>query len=150
MVNITSNKSVTSTAYHSHTHPHDRSHNPPQAIVLVQYDSKHVMRASIPDDPFEENIYNLIPMELAPTEKTLRYRSKFAGMARREYKAGIKPAASMGPAKVVVNPPSKFLKKSQLKNPSVSAGTFQFFFEFIFGSRARSKYLQSLCQKLQQ
>jgi hypothetical protein len=119
MSNSGSVKSVTSTAYHSHTHPHDRAHNPPQATVLVQYDAKHILRAPIPADPFDENVYSLIPLELPPPEQKSRYRSKFAGMARQEYKAGVKPAASMGPAKVAVNPPAQFLKKGTIKKPAV-------------------------------
>jgi len=110
---MSSAKGVTSTAYQSHTHPHDRAHNRPQATVLVHYDNTHLLRAPIPEDPFDENVYNLIPLEVASAEKMARYKSKFAGMVKEEYKTGIKQTASMGPAKVAVAPPEKFLKKGQ-------------------------------------
>ena len=66
---------------------------------------------TIPTDPFNENVYRLIPEEYVPPPKEVRYRSKFASQARQEYKVGTKFAASMGPAKVPVPAPTHYLKK---------------------------------------
>ena len=66
---------------------------------------------SIPSDPLMENVYKLIPEEYLPSPKDQRYRSKFAEQARKEYKANVKPAASMGPLKVPLPPKTEFLKK---------------------------------------
>jgi hypothetical protein len=73
--------------------------------------------AKIPTDPKQESIYRLIPVEIPPVAKQKVYRSIHADQAREEYKKGIKPAASMGPAKVLVNPPKNFLKKNEKHSP---------------------------------
>ncbi|KAJ3122178.1 hypothetical protein HK100_012089 [Physocladia obscura] len=65
-----------------------------------------------PADPFHESVYSLIPLEYESPAKQKQYRSKFADQARREYRTGLKPAASMGPAKVFVNGTDGFLKKN--------------------------------------
>jgi hypothetical protein len=76
--------------------------------------SKVVTRSHpIPSDPFEESVYGLIPQVIIPPSKAERYRSKFANQARVEYFSDRKQAASMGPAKVFVNPPQSFLKKGE-------------------------------------
>ncbi|KAJ3289949.1 hypothetical protein HDU79_003660 [Rhizoclosmatium sp. JEL0117] len=64
-----------------------------------------------PTDPFNESVYNLIPIEIIPPAKQKQYRSKFADQARKEYYTGLKNAASMGPAKVFVNGTDGFMKK---------------------------------------
>ena len=75
----------------------------------------------IPSDPFEESVYALIPQLVVPPAKAERYRSKFAGLARMEYHQDRKSAASMGPAKVVVNHPTHFLKKKDALQKEVSS-----------------------------
>lgn len=65
----------------------------------------------IPRDPMSENVYRLIPGEYNPPRKEKRYISQFATQTRNEYVAGVKPAASMGPAKVPLCPPKEYLKK---------------------------------------
>ncbi|KAI8915039.1 calmodulin-binding-domain-containing protein, partial [Entophlyctis helioformis] len=65
----------------------------------------------VPSDAHEENVYRLIPEEYVAPAKEQRYRSQFAEQVRQEYKSDCKPAASMGPAKVVVNHPSEFVKR---------------------------------------
>ena len=72
----------------------------------------------IPSDPFEESVYGLIPQVIIPPPKAERYRSKFANQARVEYFSDRKQTASMGPAKVFVNPPQKFLKKGEREKDS--------------------------------
>jgi hypothetical protein len=76
----------------------------------------------IPADPFEESVYALIPQLVVPPTKAERYRSKFANLARVEYHSDRKSAASMGPAKVVVNHPTQFLKKKESLNKAVPSG----------------------------
>lgn len=66
---------------------------------------------TIPSDPLLENVYRLIPEEYLPPPKDARYRSQFASQARKEYKANVKSAASMGPLKVPLPPKTDFLKK---------------------------------------
>jgi hypothetical protein len=87
--------------------------------------SKVVTRSHpIPSDPFEESVYGLIPQVIIPPPKAERYRSKFADQARVEYFSDRKQAASMGPAKVFVNPPQSFLKKGEREQKSGSKQHF--------------------------
>ncbi|KAJ3381975.1 hypothetical protein HDU84_004728, partial [Entophlyctis sp. JEL0112] len=51
-----------------------------------------------PVNALHESVYALLPEEYVAPAKQKQYRSKFAAMARREYTAGQKAAASMGPA----------------------------------------------------
>lgn len=104
---------VPSTGYHSHTGCKSNSLDVPRAFILVSYDSGHVPRGKIPQDPFDENVYNLIPLLLPPPEHHERYRSKFAKMVRREYKNGRKEAASMGPVVLSPSKPQNYLKKHE-------------------------------------
>lgn len=81
--------------------------------------SKVVTRSHpIPSDPFDESVYGLIPQVIIPPPKAERYRSKFANQARVEYFSERKQTASMGPAKVFVNPPQLFLKKGEREKNS--------------------------------
>ncbi|KAJ3417486.1 hypothetical protein HDV05_003350 [Chytridiales sp. JEL 0842] len=75
----------------------------------------------VPSDVYEESVYSLIPIEYTPPAKQGMYRSKYAGMARTEYKSGTKEAASMGPAKIAVRTTDGFLKKGdrEKKSPHV-------------------------------
>jgi hypothetical protein len=85
-------------------------------LIYIQMEASY----PIPSDPFNESVYALIPEVIIPPPKEERYRSKFAStfyifpiildQARVEYNQNRKSAASMGPAKVVVNDPSDFLK----------------------------------------
>ncbi|KAI9175246.1 hypothetical protein H9P43_006607 [Blastocladiella emersonii ATCC 22665] len=71
----------------------------------------HIYIPPIPQDPFDESVYNLIPIAITPPPKPPRHVSKFAGMARTEYRSGVKPMASMGPLRVVSFGPERFLRK---------------------------------------
>lgn len=82
----------------------------------------------IPANPAEENVYRLIPEEYVPPPKEKRYRSLYADQARSEYTCHRKNAASMGPAKVHVNPTSEFLKKGS-KIQFRAPGTLKMHFE---------------------
>ncbi|KAI8908364.1 calmodulin-binding-domain-containing protein [Gorgonomyces haynaldii] len=72
-------------------------------------------RVEIPQDPFLESVYALIPKEYIPPKKEARYKSKYADQARKEYVVDDKPAASMGPAHVPLNKPNDFMKKGDVR-----------------------------------
>ncbi|XP_067434461.1 enkurin [Thunnus thynnus] len=58
-----------------------------------------------------ESVYNLIPKERVPTQKPPRYMSKFRPMVVLEEKLSKDTMKTMGPAKVEVPSPEKYLKK---------------------------------------
>ncbi|XP_047468026.1 enkurin [Mugil cephalus] len=58
-----------------------------------------------------ESVYNLIPKEESPIQKPSRYVSKFRPNVVRESKSSKNAMRMMGPAKVEVPSPDKFLKK---------------------------------------
>ncbi|RKP19747.1 hypothetical protein ROZALSC1DRAFT_28687 [Rozella allomycis CSF55] len=72
---------------------------------------KYTNSSSVLDDPFQESVYRLIPEVVPEKPHPPLYKSIFSNMAKSEYTTGTKPAASMGPVKVKVNPPKEFLKK---------------------------------------
>jgi hypothetical protein len=76
-------------------------------------DTHKYVKNPVPNDPFEESVYALIPQLVIPPPQKERYRSNFADQARQEYVKGRKNTASMGPAKVIVNHPTRFLKKGE-------------------------------------
>ena len=78
---------------------------------------------AIPRDPFDENVYNILPDVIHIPDKKAMYKSIFAGDVKFQEKKGRKDAASMGPIKVHVNPPKEFLKK-HTGNALVKSGTF--------------------------
>jgi hypothetical protein len=123
---------VPSTGFNSHTHPHNHAHNQPISQVLVRYDAKHVPRSSIPNDPFTENVVNLLPIELSEAPKKDRYKSQFAPLAKAEYWSGRKQAASIGPAAVPKDVPNRFLKKGDglKKTEPAKKGACQLLFCF--------------------
>ncbi|KAI9356747.1 calmodulin-binding-domain-containing protein [Zopfochytrium polystomum] len=53
------------------------------------------------------------------------YRSKFAKEARKEYVSGMKPSASMGPAKVQVNKPDEFLRRGDRERKAPAATKYE-------------------------
>ncbi|KAJ3367929.1 hypothetical protein GGF31_006988 [Allomyces arbusculus] len=71
----------------------------------------HIYIPPIPDCVHDESVYDLIPIAVTPPPKPPRYVSKFAGLARDEYHAGVKPMASMGPLKVVSCGPERWLHR---------------------------------------
>ncbi|KAL7752942.1 hypothetical protein RI367_001392 [Sorochytrium milnesiophthora] len=84
-----------------------------------------IYTAPIPKDPLDECVYDLMPIFVPPEEKPARHRSKFAGMARQEYRTGTKPMASMGPIKAVATGPDIYLKKGdgEKVKPEVRKGS---------------------------
>ncbi|CAL1597462.1 unnamed protein product [Knipowitschia caucasica] len=68
--------------------------------------------------PPQESVYDLLPQEQVTFEK-LRYVSKFRPAVVQEEKLPRRPMRTMGPAKVEVPSPEKFLKKHS-KEPKVS------------------------------
>ncbi|ORZ34446.1 calmodulin-binding-domain-containing protein [Catenaria anguillulae PL171] len=71
----------------------------------------HIYIPPIPQDPFDESVYDLIPIAVTPPAKHARHVSKFAPLARQEYWSGTKPMASMGPLRVVSHGPERYLKR---------------------------------------
>jgi hypothetical protein len=71
----------------------------------------HLYIPPIPDNAYDESVYDLIPIAIVPPPKPPRHVSRYAEMARAEDKAGIKPMASMGPLRVITCGPERFLKK---------------------------------------
>ncbi|KAI9145048.1 calmodulin-binding-domain-containing protein [Paraphysoderma sedebokerense] len=67
--------------------------------------------SQIPDDPFVESVYNLIPVTIPPPDKAPRYKSMFSDAVKAEYESGMKDMASMGPVKVITGSPEKYLRK---------------------------------------
>lgn len=67
--------------------------------------------ASIPKNPLDESIYDLLPIEIQVPERPPQYKSVHADEVRKEFKECKKIAASMGPPKVVVPPPIEYLRK---------------------------------------
>jgi len=66
----------------------------------------------------EESIYNLIPKVSEPPPKPPQHASKFSSPVREEYRKNKQLNKTMGPAKVAVNEPKKFLKKHE-KEPKL-------------------------------
>ncbi|KAF7708991.1 hypothetical protein HF521_018048 [Silurus meridionalis] len=58
-----------------------------------------------------ENFYHLIPREEVKSEKAPRYMSQFREQVKQEQKLNKASHRTMGPAKVEVSSPDKFLKK---------------------------------------
>jgi len=58
-----------------------------------------------------ESVYNLIPQEYIKPKKQPRYQSKFKAAAKIDAKEGKTAKKSLGPAKLPVESPDKFLKK---------------------------------------
>eukprot|EP01137_Pigoraptor_chileana_P021779 Opistho-2@85902 len=71
-----------------------------------------------PADVRDECIYNLIPNTPPPKVKAPRHKSQYAEEARKEYRSHRGDAATMGPAKVPVEPPEEFLR-SRAKEPKL-------------------------------
>ncbi|KAJ3092477.1 hypothetical protein HK102_006888 [Quaeritorhiza haematococci] len=74
---------------------------------------QQIIHHPIPTDPFDETVYNLLPLELPPQEKPPTYKSVYAKLAKKEYKDGKKATASIGPAKVQQRSAKEFLKKDE-------------------------------------
>lgn len=70
----------------------------------------------------EENIRCLIPRVKPPIIKPPMYRSNFTEFIKKSYQSNKECHRTMGYAKVKLNPPSEFLKKSRKKNvkPAIS------------------------------
>lgn len=70
----------------------------------------------------EENIRCLIPRVKPPIIKPPMYRSNFTEFIKRSHESNKECHRTMGYAKVKLNPPSEFLKKSRKKNvkPAIS------------------------------
>jgi len=66
----------------------------------------------------EESIYNLIPKVTQKPPKPAVHVSKFASPVKNEYKTNKNPSKTMGPAKVPLNEPKKFMKKHE-KEPKL-------------------------------
>ncbi|KAJ3298901.1 hypothetical protein HK104_010204 [Borealophlyctis nickersoniae] len=79
----------------------------------------------VPPDAFDESVYRLMPEIIPIPEKEKRYRSKFAEQARKEYVSGRKSTASMGPPKVMVNPPSEFVRKRERETKAPVAPAYE-------------------------
>jgi hypothetical protein len=85
----------------------------------------------VPTDAYEESVYSLIPIEYTPPAKQNMYRSKYAEMARNEYKSGTKEAASMGPAKVAVRTTDGFLKKGDREKKASPGKNYESLYENV-------------------
>ncbi|KAI9220907.1 calmodulin-binding-domain-containing protein [Blastocladiella britannica] len=80
-------------------HPHERE--------------VHIYIPPIPADPFDESVYDLIPIAVHPPPAAARHISRYAGEVRREYREGMKQMASMGKITVVGWGPERYLKKGE-------------------------------------
>ncbi|KAJ1565365.1 hypothetical protein HK096_003204, partial [Nowakowskiella sp. JEL0078] len=88
------------------TEPH-----PSQGQTQQHLSGITIRKQPVPSDVNDESVYKLIPEHVISPQKQSMYRSKFAKQAHDEYFSGTKPAASMGPPKVVVNNPADFVKR---------------------------------------
>ncbi|XP_029314134.1 enkurin [Cottoperca gobio] len=70
----------------------------------------------------KESVYNLVPKEEVHTKKPPRYMSKYRPTVVLEKKSTKDPMRTMGPAKVEVPSPEKYLKKHS-KEPKLSGKT---------------------------
>jgi hypothetical protein len=97
------------------------------AIVLNQpnLSSRTSLKNPIPQNPFDESVYLLLPVEYIPPTKQNMYRSKFAHQAKEQLKKGKKPMATLGPKEVKKPEPTDFLKKYERDKKTVISKKLQ-------------------------
>ncbi len=97
--------------------PYGSNRNTPPASndadVVITKGNVLVKKNPVPKDPFNESIYDLLPVEIPLPEKPTQYKSKFSGMVRTEVQMAKKGNGSIGPAKVAVPPPVEFLRRGE-------------------------------------
>ena len=81
--------------------------------IIMKSPSVIVKKNPVPKDPFNESIYDLLPVEIHLPEKPPQYKSIFSGMVRTEVQMARKGNGSIGPAKVAVPPPVEFLRRGE-------------------------------------
>lgn len=81
--------------------------------VVIKSGNVIVKKNPVPKDPFNESIYDLLPVEIHLPEKPQQYKSIFSGMVRTEVQMAKKGNGSIGPAKVAVPPPVEFLRRGE-------------------------------------
>jgi hypothetical protein len=76
----------------------------------------------------QESIYNLIPKEFSPPEKSSQHVSKFKRTVREGHQLNKDTAKTMGPPKVHTNAPNEYLKKHEKepKLPPRNKSTFKY------------------------